>query len=155
MIIVTVDNLTLQSAQPSFTIGDKYIANGDAEYTYVKVSASSAHTCSAGRVMYATTTDNVVSDDFTGGDGFSNSFYGLGIGAIALGSYGWLLTKGEGSALKNTAAITLNDSVIAQGDGVLTTKAGTTFTAGLTAANIGTSLETVTAAATTVKIRIR
>ena len=124
-------------------------------YKYVQISASSATAGSVGRAFYKTATANVVSDDYTGGDGLYNAPAGIGISTIAKSSFGFILIDGYYASLRKeaSAAITANDMLVGSTtDGAVTLK-----TAGeaLLIAAFGTCAATVTAGTTTVSGMIK
>ncbi len=86
------------------------------QYVAVQIYASSANACSAGRVFYKTTTYGVVSDDVS--EINCNEPAGVGIGTIALGSYGFLLIDGYAAALKKSlhTGVSATAKDVLQGD---------------------------------------
>ncbi len=100
---------TYTAAQVEITVGTKRAIDGKT-YRFIQVSASSENACAANKVML-NTGSWVVSDDITANQ--RNDVIGIGIGAIAKSSFGWIQTYGEGTVATN------GDDDISDGDCII------------------------------------
>ena len=106
------DELTATSTTRKVTPGTARTV-GDETYVYVQVSASAANAAASGTVLYATLDDsNIVTDDIS--TTHQNLVRGVAIGAIAKGSFGWIQTWGDHSAVKTDGGddIATGDAII-------------------------------------------
>lgn len=106
------DELTATSTTQKFTPGTLRSVGAES-YLYVQLSASATGAAANGTVLYSTLSDrNVVTDDISTTK--QNLVRGVAIGAIALGSYGWIQTWGDHSAVKTDAGddIATGDAII-------------------------------------------
>lgn len=81
-------------------------------FRYVQNIAADSIAIADGTCVYPTTTSGVVSPDFTGGNGVTGKVVGVGIGAIAAGSYGWIQVSGYHDAVKTDAGVGAGDALI-------------------------------------------
>lgn len=100
---------TDSSTEAKHDVGTKFYDNTTGKcYLFVQVSASSANACSNGRVML-NTGSFVVSDDISANK--RNDVIGIGVGAIAVSSYGWIQTWGPHTAVKTNGDDDIADGV--------------------------------------------
>lgn len=102
MITVLPNAWTDSSTDLLYTVGAKAEDpdTGDI-YEYVKVASTSANACSAGRLMYYSGTSGEVTDDYS--DLTVLLPAGIGVGAIAISSYGWILKEAATVDILKTA----------------------------------------------------
>lgn len=106
------DEVTATSTEAKTNVGATRVM-GDKCYVYVQLYASATAAAADGTVLYATLDDsNVVTDDISATH--QNMVRGVAIGAIALGSYGWIQTWGD-----HTAVNTDGGDDIATGDAII------------------------------------
>ena len=105
------DELTAQSTTAKYALGTSLNVGGKS-YLYVQIDASSA-ACANGTVLGGTLADMNVVTTVTSAKG-PNQARGVGIGVIAISSFGWIQTWGAHSAVKTDGGddITTNDTLI-------------------------------------------
>lgn len=81
-------------------------------FRYVQNIEADSIAIADGTCVYGTTTPGVVSPDFTGGNGITTNVVGVGIGAIAAGSYGWIQVSGYHDAVKTDAGVAAGDFLV-------------------------------------------
>ncbi|MCP4527472.1 MAG: hypothetical protein GY833_16385 [Aestuariibacter sp.] len=122
MAQIFADVVTSSSTTKLYKLGTfRHEASSGKDYRYVQVSASSAGACANGTVMLNTgsagTSDFVVSDDVSANK--QNDVIGVGVGAIAKSSYGWIQVYGSHAAIKTDGG-----DDIADGDGLIQSATG-------------------------------
>ncbi len=81
-------------------------------FRYVQNILADSIAVADGTCVYFTATDGVVTPDFTGGSGVSSKVAGVGIGAIAAGSYGWVQVSGYHDAVLTDGGVAANDALV-------------------------------------------
>ena len=96
------DALTASSTTQKYALGERRPEDDGNVYEYVKNHASGA-AIAAGSVCYRSTTITTVATDVT--NGLSQMPAGVGVGAIAPASYGWILVEGVYASVLKTNSI--------------------------------------------------
>ncbi|MFA5217129.1 hypothetical protein [Sulfuricurvum sp.] len=104
------DELTVTGTDQKFTLGTTRKV-GDKSYIYCQIAAASG-ACANGSVLYYTSTEGVFTTSGTAA--VRNLVKGVGNHAIAAGSFGWVQTWGDHTAVK-----TNGDDDIAAGDSLI------------------------------------
>lgn len=97
--------LTLSDTAAKFPVGILCMDQKGNIYRYVQNIAADSIAIADGTCVYGTTTPGVVSPDFSGGNGITTNVVGVGISAIAAGSYGWIQVSGYHDAVKTDAGV--------------------------------------------------
>lgn len=105
-------HLTLSDTSAKFNIGELAKDQLGNIYRYVQNIAADSIAIADGTCVYPTTTIGVVSPDFTGGNGLTGRVVGVGIGAIAAGSFGWVQVSGIHPAVKTDAGVSAGDALV-------------------------------------------
>ena len=81
-------------------------------YRYVQNILADSIAIADGTVVYPTITHGVVSPDFASGSGLTTNVVGVGISAIAAGSYGWVQVSGYHDKVKTDAGVAAADFLV-------------------------------------------
>ncbi len=104
--------LTLSNTAAQFNIGELCKDQLGNIYRYVLNNTADAIAIADGTCVYPTIVIGVVSPDFTGGNGLTGMVAGVGISAIAAGSYGWIQVDGIHPAVKTDAGVAAGEGLI-------------------------------------------
>jgi len=104
--------LTLSNTAAKFNIGELAKDQLGNIYRYIQNNTADAIAIADGTCVYPTIVVGVVSPDFTGGNGVTGRVVGVGIAAIAAGSYGWVQVSGIHPAVKTDAGVSAGDALI-------------------------------------------
>lgn len=104
--------LDVVSTASKFTIGELAKDQKGNLYRYVQNILADGVAIADGTCVYPTTTIGVVSPDFAGGSGLTSLVVGVGISAIAAGSFGWVQVSGIHPNLYTDAGVAVSDPLI-------------------------------------------
>jgi len=104
--------LGVSSTTQQFPLGALCMDQKGNIYRYVQNVLADNIAIADGTCVYGTTTWGVVSPDFTGGSGITTHVVGVGIVAIAAGSYGWVQVSGYHDAVKTDAGVAAADFLV-------------------------------------------
>jgi hypothetical protein len=104
--------LGVSSTTQQFPLGALCMDQKGNIYRYVINNLSDNVAIADGTCVYGTTTWGSVSPDFTGGNGITTNVVGVGIVAIAAGSYGWIQVSGYHDAVKTDGAVAAADFLV-------------------------------------------
>jgi len=113
MPIISPGGLTASSTAAKNKLGTVAEDVNGYKYRYVQnISADSIAIANGTCVYLASVSAWVVSPDYTGGSSTSTRVAGVGIGAIAAGSYGWIQITGIHTAVKTDAGVAAADYLV-------------------------------------------
>ncbi len=104
--------LTGSTTTRNFALGSLAMDTEGNIYEYVQNNTADAIAIADGTCVYPTTTVGVVSPDISGGNGVTARVYGVGISAIAAGSYGFIQRSGIHDKVKTDAGVVAGDALI-------------------------------------------
>ena len=104
--------LTTSSTTKQHDLGTVVWDNVGNAYRYVQNILADSIAIADGTVVYPTITHGVVSPDFAGGSGLTTNVVGVGISAIAAGSYGWVQVSGYHDKVKTDAGVAAADFLV-------------------------------------------
>jgi len=100
--ILPEGGLTGSNTVANATLGALHQSDDGNIYRYIQNDTTDAVAIAVGTVVYPTSTAFVYSPDIAGGNGVTGKVSGVGVGAIAAGSYGWVLVSGIGTVQTDT-----------------------------------------------------
>ena len=104
--------LSVSDTAEQFPIGELCKDQLGNIYRYVQNIAADNIAIADGTCVYPTLNWGVVSPDFTGGSGLTSKVCGVGIVAIAAGSYGWVQVAGYHDKVKTDAGVAASDPLV-------------------------------------------
>lgn len=104
--------LTASHTTAKATLGALHQSDDGNIYRYVQNILADSIAIADGKVVYPTATHGVVSCDYTGGSGLTAKVVGVGISAIAAGSYGWILVNGYHDAVWTDAGVAASEALV-------------------------------------------
>ena len=104
--------LTISSTTKQHDLGAVAWDNVGNAFRYVQNILADNIAIADGTVVYPTTTHGVVSPDFSGGGGITTNVVGVGISAIAAGSYGWVQVSGYHDKVKTDGGVAAADFLV-------------------------------------------
>jgi len=104
--------LTTSSTTKQHDIGTVVWDNAGNAFRYVQNILADSIAIADGTVVYPTITHGVVSPDFASGSGLTTNVVGVGISAIAAGSYGWVQVSGYHDKVKTDAGVSAADFLV-------------------------------------------
>ncbi len=105
-------DLSISDTSAKFSIGELVKDQKGNIYRYIQNIAADSVAIADGTCVYGTTTWGVVSPDFTGGNGITTNVVGVGIVAIAAGSFGWIQVSGYHDAVLTDAGVSAADFLV-------------------------------------------
>ena len=101
--------LGLSSTSAIFAVGELCKDQKGNIYRFVQNITADSVAVADGTCVYQTATWAVVTPDQTGGSAISTKIVGVGIAAIAAGSYGWIQVSGYHDAVKTDGAVSAGE----------------------------------------------
>ena len=105
-------SLTSSNTVKQMDLGTVAWDNVGNAFRYVLNNLSDNVAIADGTCVYGTTVWGAVSPDFAGGQGITTNVVGVGISAIAAGSYGWVQISGYHDKVKTDGAVAAADFLV-------------------------------------------
>lgn len=104
--------LTSSSTSQQHDLGTVVWDNVGNAFRYVQNVLADGIAVADGTCVYGTATWGVVSPDFAAGSGITTHVVGVGIAAIAAGSYGWVQVSGYHDKVKTDGGVAAADFLV-------------------------------------------